>query len=215
MKDFKKYTGDEGADERFNRTHDGDGIRPLNDSGFRYVPNPSSPSTKLSYGDVMSFVRHLDILNIEAKAAAFADALITKMFRNLGVRKVKYPSFQVPPEPPVQPSKPATEHAERTFTFSDGETKRSCPVPGCQWGRATGRSFVHKHSNGISIVIPEFDAPEDWDDETSDDDPQELRITRIPVAGDESSSVDLPDFEPKEPDEEEQTKTETEEVDET
>lgn len=165
MKDFKKYTGDEVADERFNRTHDGDGIRPLNDSGFRYVPNPSSPRTKLSYGDVMSFVRHLDILNIEAKATAYSDALLTRLGIYFGVRKVNRPAFQVPPEPPVKPSKPATEHEERILKFSDGETKRSCPVPGCQWGGATGRSFVQRHSNGMSIILPQLpDAPK-WSDD--------------------------------------------------
>ena len=72
-------------------------------------------------------------------------------------------------------------HQEREFTFSSGETIRSCPVEFCPFGKPTKSGYRRKHSNGETFIptfeddIPTVVETDDGEGvQVSEDDPQEL-----------------------------------------
>ena len=88
-----------------------------------------------------------------------------------------------------------TEHAERSFTFSNGEVKRSCPVQECRFGTPTARGWIKKHLDGAVVEVEEVIEP--IEDEQETDAIQELSFEpRVPTAGDYESTEFSQDIEP-------------------
>jgi hypothetical protein len=124
-----------------------------------------------------------------------------KLMDELFPEALKRNTHSVPPKP-NKPKKPkrevvippvkvkVREHAERTFTFSTGETKRCCPVIGCRFGAPTGRGWIKKHTE-FEAVEPVEELVEVEDDEQEEVPEVELSLgLAIPIAGEDDFGDD-------------------------